>query len=110
VERYLKTPCIKEKFEALYNDRCEEQKVKKNKRRLNRQTRLISQSEVMLEDRSRLLELERQLSNTEMAEIEIRNIKEILFNHAKELHRLYQGATIYQLSNWKQCLKVYLVS
>jgi hypothetical protein len=104
VERYLKTPCVKEEFEALYNYRCEEEKVKKYKRRLNRQTRFISQSEVILEDRSRLLELERQLSDTETAsisettslpttssaEIEVRNIKETIFNHGKVLHRLYQ--------------------
>ncbi|GAA5815539.1 hypothetical protein MFLAVUS_009051 [Mucor flavus] len=59
----------------------------------------------MLEDRNNLLELEGQLSNTESysapkltslpttsssAKIEMRNVKEIIFNHAKELHRLYQ--------------------
>lgn len=105
VERYLKTPSIKKQFEALYNDKCDEEKIKKNKRKLNRQTRLISQTEVMLEDRNNLLELEGQLSNTESysaskltslpttsssAKIEMRNVKEIIFNHAKELHRLYQ--------------------
>ncbi|CEP12078.1 hypothetical protein [Parasitella parasitica] len=104
VERYLKTPSIKKQFEALYNDKCDEEKIEKNKLKLNRQTRLISQSEVMLEDRNSLLELEGQLSNTESssapeltslpttssAKIEMRNIKEIIFSHAKELHRLYQ--------------------
>ncbi|KAG2204323.1 hypothetical protein INT47_009365 [Mucor saturninus] len=70
----------------------------------------------MLENQNHLLELERQLSNTESssapeltsqpttssapeltslptissAKIEIRNIKEIIFNHATKLHRLYQ--------------------
>ncbi|KAG2201163.1 hypothetical protein INT46_007630 [Mucor plumbeus] len=116
VERYLKTPSIKKQFEALYNGKCDEEKIEKNKRRLNRQTRLISQSEVILEDRNSLLELEGQLSSTEScstpeltslpttssapeltsllttssAKTEMRNIKEIIFNHAKELHHLYQ--------------------
>ncbi|RCI00033.1 hypothetical protein CU098_011454, partial [Rhizopus stolonifer] len=105
VERYLKTPSVKEQFESLYNDRYEEEKIKKNKQRLNRQTCLISQSEVMLENQSSLLELERQLRNTVSGSIlestplltttcsantEIRNIKEIIFSHAKGLHQLYQ--------------------
>jgi hypothetical protein len=116
VERYLKTPSIKKQFEALYNGKCDEEKIEKNKRRLNQQTRLISQSEVILEDRNSLLELEGQLSSTESysapkltslpttssapeltsllttssAKIEMKNIKEIIFNHAKELHHLHQ--------------------
>lgn len=58
----------------------------------------------MLKDRNSFLELEGQLSNTESysapkltsllttssAKIEMRDIKEIIFNHAKELHYLYQ--------------------
>lgn len=59
VERYLRTPPTKGQFEPLYNDSCEEEKAEKNKQRHNRQTCIISQSEVILEDRRRILELER---------------------------------------------------
>ncbi|CAO3656447.1 unnamed protein product [Mucor hiemalis] len=104
VERYLKTPSIKKQFEAPYNDKCDEEEIENIKRRLNQQTRLISQSEVMLENQNSLSELKGQLSNTESssapelislpvassAKIEMRNIKEIIFSHAKELHHHYQ--------------------
>lgn len=104
MERYLKTPSIKKQFEEFYIDKCDEEKMEKNKRRFNRQTRLISQIAVLLEDRNSLLELEAQLNYTESSSApelallptksstksEMRNIQEILFNHAKDLHQLYQ--------------------
>lgn len=100
MECYLKTLSVKKHFEELYNDKCDQMKVEKNKRRLNQQILLISQSDVTQENQNRLLELEEQLSNLESPSVsisttlssknEMEDIKEIIFNHGKWLHHLYQ--------------------
>ncbi|KAI9485921.1 MAG: hypothetical protein EXX96DRAFT_604174 [Benjaminiella poitrasii] len=79
VERYLKTPSIKKQFEALYNDKCDEDKIEKNKRRLKRQTRQLYSAPKLI-----------SLPTTSSAKIEITNIKDIIFDHANELHHLHQ--------------------
>ncbi|KAG1179359.1 hypothetical protein G6F70_001127 [Rhizopus microsporus] len=121
------TLSVKKHFEELYNDKCDQMKVEKNKRRLNQQILLISQSDVTQENQNRLLELEEQLSNLESPSVsisttlssknEMEDIKEIIFNHdlwakltAKYISRFKALPTVVDVSlvdKWAYIINMY---